>query len=47
MSPIQFVVFMDSISRRCRAEEAVWFGNRRVLLLLVTDDAVLLASPPV
>ncbi|KAK3552130.1 hypothetical protein QTP86_001508 [Hemibagrus guttatus] len=44
LSPVLFIVFMDSISRRSQGLEGVWFGVHRISSLIFADDVVLLAS---
>ena len=44
LSPIQFIILMDRISRRSQGVEGVWFGDLRIGSLLFADDVVLLAS---
>nr|XP_049578940.1 vacuolar protein sorting-associated protein 4A isoform X1 [Syngnathus scovelli]XP_049578941.1 vacuolar protein sorting-associated protein 4A isoform X1 [Syngnathus scovelli]XP_049578942.1 vacuolar protein sorting-associated protein 4A isoform X1 [Syngnathus scovelli]XP_049578943.1 vacuolar protein sorting-associated protein 4A isoform X1 [Syngnathus scovelli]XP_049578944.1 vacuolar protein sorting-associated protein 4A isoform X1 [Syngnathus scovelli]XP_049578945.1 vacuolar protein sorting- len=44
LSPILFIIFMDSISRRSRGVEGVRFGDLSIASLLFADDVVLLAS---
>ena len=44
MSPVLFIIFMDSISRRSQAAEGVGFNGLRISSLLFADDVVLLVS---
>lgn len=44
LSPILFIIFMDSISRHSQGVEGVWFGDIRIWSLLYAYDVVLLAS---
>ena len=43
LSPILFIIFMDSISRRSQGIEGVRFGEIRFGSLLFADDVVLAA----
>ena len=44
LSPILFIIFMDSISRCSQGVEGVQFGDLRIGSLLTADAVVLLAS---
>ncbi|KAK0149127.1 LINE-1 reverse transcriptase [Merluccius polli] len=44
LSPILFIIFMDTISRHSQGVEGVRFGDLRIGSLLFADDVVLMAS---